>query len=426
MNCTKSQNEYILNLAHGAKGASRLLAGTNGAQRQKALEAIGRNLRKQATQIIAANKNDLEAGRKAGLSEAMLDRLMLDEDRIGKMADSVEQIAKAVDPVGQVIDGWTLGDGLVIHKLRVPLGVVAIIYESRPNVTSDAAALCLKSANAVILRGGKEAIHSNCAIAEVIREALDEVGLVKEAVNFIEHSEHALVNELLKLEGMIDVVIPRGGKRLIKAVVDNSRIPVIKHYEGICHVYIDAGADLEMAHKITTNAKVQRPGVCNAAETLLVHAEVAEEFLPSICDELAQAGVELRGCEQTRKLCGSVKPASEEDWSTEYLSLILSIRIVQSLDEAIEHINEYGSGHTDAIVTENIQVAEEFVAKVDSASVMVNASTRLSDGGVYGLGAEVGISTDKLHARGPMGAADLTTYKYVVRGKGHLRHSNRT
>ena len=421
MNCTKSQNEYILNLAHGAKGASRLLAGTNGAQRQKALEAIGRNLRKQATQIITSNKNDLEAGRDAGLGEAMLDRLMLDEERIGKMADSVEQIAKAVDPVGQVIDGWTLGDGLVIHKLRVPLGVVAIIYESRPNVTSDAAALCLKSANAVILRGGKEAIHSNCAIAEVIREALDEVGLVKEAVNFIEHSEHALVNELLKLEGMIDVVIPRGGKRLIKAVVDNSRIPVIKHYEGICHVYIDAGADLEMAHKITTNAKVQRPGVCNAAETLLVHAEVAEEFLPSICDELAQAGVELRGCEQTRKLCGSVKPASEEDWSTEYLSLILSIRIVQSLDEAIEHINEYGSGHTDAIVTENIQVAEEFVAKVDSASVMVNASTRLSDGGVYGLGAEVGISTDKLHARGPMGAADLTTYKYVVRGKGHLR-----
>jgi len=345
----------------------------------------------------------------------------VDGGRIEEMAEGIEQIAMAGDPVGQVIDGWTMPDGLVIHKLRVPLGVVAIIYESRPNVTGDAAALCLKSANAVILRGGKEAICSNAAIVQAIRLALEQANLPQDAVGFVQHSEHELVNELLQQDDCIDVVIPRGGKSLIRAVVESSRIPVIKHYEGICHVYVDAAADLEMAHSIIMNAKVQRPGTCNAAETLLVHASVAEEFLPSVCDELVAAGVELRGCERTRKLCRLVGQASEEDWSTEYLALILSVKIVSSLDEAIEHINHYGSGHTDAIVTESISAAQTFVNRVDSASVMVNASTRLSDGGVYGLGAEVGISTDKLHARGPMGAADLTTYKYVVYGRGHLR-----
>ncbi len=416
------EDNYILNLAQRAKRAAGIFANSSGNQRTEALQAMARDLRSQTEQIVEANGQDLEAGRKAGLSEAMLDRLLLNKERIGKMADSIEQIALGIDPVGQVIDGWTLPDGLAIHKLRVPLGVVAIIYESRPNVTSDAAALCLKSANAVILRGGKEAIASNGAIARIIRQALVETGLPEDAVAFVEHTEHELVNDLLKQEGLIDVVIPRGGKSLIRTVVENSRIPVIKHYEGICHVYVDTEADLEMAHQIVMNAKVQRPGVCNAAETLLVHAEVAEEFLPSACDELTGAGVELRGCEQTRKLYRSaVGVASEDDWSSEYLAMILSIKIVSSLDEAIAHINRYGSGHTDAIVTQNIEAAEDFAARVDSASVMVNASTRLSDGGVYGLGAEVGISTDKLHARGPMGAADLTTYKYVVYGRGHLR-----
>jgi len=415
------EDDYILDLAQRAKRAAGILASSSGEQRREALRGMARDLRSQAEQIVEANGQDLAAARKAGLSEAMLDRLGLDEGRIGKMAESIEQIVLAIDPVGQIIDGWTLPDGMVIHKRRVPLGVVAIIYESRPNVTSDAAALCLKSANAVILRGGKEALASNGAIARIIRQALDEAGLPKDAVGFVERSEHELVNNLLKQEGLIDVVIPRGGKSLIRAVVENSHIPVIKHYEGVCHVYVDAGAELEMAHQIVMNAKVQRPGVCNAAETLLVHAEVAEEFLPSACDELAEAGVELRGCERTRKLYRSVGVASEDDWSSEYLAMILSIKIVSSLDEGIEHINRYGSGHTDAIVTQNIEAAEDFAARVDSASVMVNASTRLSDGGVYGLGAEVGISTDKLHARGPMGAADLTTYKYVVYGRGHLR-----
>ena len=412
---------YIADLAQRAKRAARVLATSSGQQRSDTLKAMARNLRDQAEQIIQANRRDLAAAQKAGLSEAMLDRLLLDEDRIGKMADSAEQIALAIDPVGQVINGWTRPNGLVIHKLRVPLGVIAVIYESRPNVTSDAAALALKSANAVILRGGKEAVSSNGAIVCVIRQALEAVGLPQDAVGFVERTEHELVNELLKQDRLIDVVIPRGGESLIRAVVENSRIPVIKHYRGVCHVYVDAGADLEVAHRITMNAKVQRPGVCNAAETLLVHAEVAEEFLPSICDELASAGVELRGCERTHKLCRSVNTTTADDWSREYLSLIISIKIVSNLDEAIEHINRYGSGHTDAIVTNDIRASEQFVAGVDSASVMVNASTRLSDGGVYGLGAEVGISTDKLHARGPMGAADLTTYKYVVHGRGHLR-----
>lgn len=418
----KSPNEhYISDLAGASKRASQVLAISTGQARNQALQTLAEKLRSDSERIMQANKLDLETGKQAGLSEALLDRLVLDEDRIGKMADSVEEIAHAPETVGEVIAGWRRPDGLVIHKIRVPLGVVAIIYESRPNVTSDAAALALKSANAVILRGGKEAINSNSAIAQVIRQALEQAGLPPEAVGFIEHSEHELVNDLLKQEGLIDVVVPRGGKSLIRAVVENSRIPVIKHYEGICHVYVDAEAELDMAHKIVTNAKVQRPGVCNAAETLLVHAEVAEEFLPSICDELEAEGVELRGCERTRSLCRSVKAASEEDWHSEYLALILSVKIVSNLDEAVEHINKYGSGHTDAIVTNNIRTAEQFVGRVDSASVMVNASTRLSDGGVYGLGAEVGISTDKLHARGPMGAADLTTYKYIVYGQGHLR-----
>ena len=412
---------YICDLAQGAKRASGVLAGALGEQRSRALTAIASNLREQANAIIQANKKDLDEGRKAGLNEAMLDRLGLDEERIGKMADSVEEIAQAADPVGQIIEGWTRPNGLVIHKLRVPLGVVAVIYESRPNVTSDAAALALKAGNAVILRGGKEAIHSNGAIVSAIRDGLAAAGIPQDAVSFVDRSEHELVNELLKLDSLIDVVIPRGGEALIRAVVENSRIPVIKHYKGVCHVYVDAAADLEMAHKITLNARVQRPGVCNAAETLLVHADIAEEFLPSVCDELAGAGVELRGCERSRELCRVINAASEEDWSSEYLTLILSVKIVGSLDEAIEHINRYGSGHTDGIVSESIRAVEAFVAKVDSASVMVNASTRLSDGGVYGLGAEVGISTDKLHARGPMGAADLTTYKYVVYGQGHLR-----
>ena len=416
-----SNQQYISDLAARSKRASQILVGSTGQARSQALQAIAAKLRASSPEIIRANEKDLQGGKQAGLTQAMLDRLALDEQSIAGMADSVEEIARAPDPIGEIIAGWTRTNGLVIHKLRVPLGVVAVIYESRPNVTSDAAALAIKAGNAVILRGGKEAINSNIAIAQALRHGLTQARLPADALGFVEHIDRELVNDLLKQEGLIDVVIPRGGKSLIRTVVENSHIPVIKHYEGICHVYVDADADLDMAHKIVHNAKVQRPGVCNSAETLLVHTDVAEEFLPSVCDELRAAGVELRCCERTRSLCGSVAAASEDDWRTEYLALILAVKIVGNLDEAIEHINNYGSGHTDSIITSNISTAQQFVSRVDSASLMVNASTRLSDGGVYGLGAEVGISTDKLHARGPMGAADLTSYKYVVHGQGHIR-----
>ncbi len=420
---TTDLTAYAVTLARQARQAGYVLAQTRGQVRDAALTAAARLLRERTPQIIEANAKDMAAGEQAGLATATLDRLRLDEKRIAGIAGDVEAIAAQVDPVGQVIDGWVRPTGLRIEKVRVPIGSVLIIYEARPNVTSDAAALCIKSGNACILRGGKEALHSNMAIGQVFRDAVAEAGLPAAAVQIVETTDRALVPILLKQNENIDLVVPRGGESLIRAVVADSTIPVIKHYTGNCHVYVDAdtAGAAEKVRDLCVNAKVQRPGVCNAAETLLFHEDIADALVPPVCEALAAAGVEIRGCERTRALFSGAKAAQESDWSTEYLDLIVAVKVVDSLDAAISHINTYGSHHTDAIVTLNVEAADRFVAAVDSASVMVNATTRLSDGGVYGLGAEVGISTDKLHARGPMGAADLTTYKYVVRGDWHLR-----
>ncbi|MEX0774703.1 MAG: glutamate-5-semialdehyde dehydrogenase [Phycisphaeraceae bacterium] len=414
--------DYCRELADRAVAASRALVTTSGAQRTAALHGIARRLLDQAGAIKDANAQDLAAGRDAGLSPAMLDRLRLDDKGIARIADSVKQIAEQVDPVGQVIEGYTRPNGLVIRKVRVPIGVVLIIFESRPNVTSDAAALCIKSGNAAILRGGKEAIHSNAALARCVRQGLAEAGLDENAVQLVETTDRAAVGALLKMEGKIDLAIPRGGESLIRAVVEQARIPVIKHYTGNCHVYVAGECDGQMALDICVNAKTQRPGVCNACETIIFHAShVGDGLLAKTCQALAQRGVEIRGDQATRKAFPAAKAATEEDWGTEYLDLIVAVRVVDCMTDAIEHINKYGSKHTDAIVTSSLSAANMFVQQVDSANVMVNASTRFSDGGEYGLGAEIGISTDKLHARGPMGAADLTTYKWVVTGVGQVR-----
>ncbi len=380
---------------------------------------MGPALRDAKAALLAANAEDLAAA--GDLGQAMVDRLRLTDARIDAMADAWEQIAAQVDPVGATISAVNRPDGLRVEKRRVPIGVIGIIYEARPNVTADAAGLCLKSGNACILRGGKEALRSNLAIAKVLRQALSEEKLPPAAVTVVDNIDRAIVPALCRAEGLIDLIIPRGGEQLIRAVVEAATIPVIKHFTGNCHVVVHAAADLDMAERIVVNAKCQRPGICNAAETLLVDAAVAETFLPRIAKSLTARGVELRGCDRSRRIVPSMKPATQDDWRKEYLELILAVKVVDGLEEAIEHINTYGSHHTDAIVTESIAAAETFVAAVDSSSVMVNASTRLSDGGVYGLGAEVGISTDKLHARGPMGAEDLTTTKWIVTGRGHVR-----
>ncbi len=420
---TMDLTAYAVELARKARQAGYLMAQTKGQVRDAALRSAAQLLRQRSQQIIEANTRDMVAGEQAGLGKAVLDRLKLDEKRIAGIAADVEAIAAQVDPVGQVIDGWVRPNGLRIEKVRVPIGSVLIIFEARPNVTSDAAALCIKSGNACILRGGKEALHSNAAIGQVFRDAIAGAGLPAEAVQVIETTDRSLVPILLKQNEYIDLVVPRGGESLIRAVVADSTIPVIKHYTGNCHVYVDAGTEsiADRIRDVCVNAKVQRPGVCNAAETFLFHKDIAKTLLPMVCAALVQEGVEVRGCERTRQLFAKARPAGEEDWYKEYLDLIIAVKVVDSLDEAIGHINKYGSHHTDAILTLNVPAADRFVAGVDSASVMVNATTRLADGGVYGLGAEVGISTDKLHARGPMGAADLTTYKYVVRGEWHLR-----
>lgn len=413
---------YCRGLAERAQAASRVLMSTPGSVRRAGLLAVAERMAAASAEIEAANARDLEAGRAAGLSSAMLDRLRLDDARVRKMAASVRQIAQQTDPVGQVIEGRVLPNGIRLQKVRVPIGVVLFIYESRPNVTSDAAALCLASGNALILRGGKEAIHSNTVLARCIREGLSDAGLPVDAVQSVATTDRAAVGHLLKLEGLIDLCIPRGGESLIRAVVEQSRIPVIKHYTGNCHVYVDASADVQMAREICINAKTQRPGVCNAAETLVFHQDAAERgLLRQICKALAEAGVEIRGDEGACRLYPDARPATDADWAMEYLDLIVAVRVVDSLDAAIEHINRYGSRHTDAIVTGDLAAADAFVQRVDSANVFVNVSTRFSDGGEYGLGAEIGISTDKLHARGPMGAADLTTYKWIAYGHGQIR-----
>ena len=380
-----------------------------------ALEASGE-------EILAANGRDLAAAPGYGLNAAAVDRLKLDAARVRAMAEGVRQVASLPDPCREIIREWTRPNGITITKIRVPIGVVGIIYESRPNVTADAAVLCLKSGNACILRGGKEAIHSNTAIARALSAGAVKAGLPAEVIQLVPFIDREGVRLLAQMDRYLDVIVPRGGHALIEAVVEHARMPVIKHYHGVCHVYVDQVADLAMAEEIAVNAKCQRPGVCNAMETLLVHREVAEKFLPSVARALRDQGVELRGDRRTIEVLGAgIKAATEEDWTTEYLDLILSIRVVDSLEAAIDHIEHYGSHHSDSIVTTDEAAARKFLAAVDSAAVFWNVSTRFSDGGEFGFGAEIGISTDKLHARGPMGLEELTTYKYLVTGNGQVR-----
>ncbi|MFP4176261.1 MAG: glutamate-5-semialdehyde dehydrogenase [Candidatus Brocadiia bacterium] len=413
--------DYVEQIGGDAKAASRALGEATADQKNAILLQMADNILAAREELKEENERDLQAGRDAGLSDAMLDRLELTDRRIEGMAESIRTIAGLKDPVGSTVDGWVLPNGLRLQKRRVPIGVIGIIYESRPNVTADAAALCLKSGNGVVLRGGKEALHSNLAIHRQLEAAFKEAELSSDVVQMIDITDRAVVPELLTAEDYVDVIIPRGGKGLIRTVVENATIPVIKHYEGICHTYVDKGCDLDMAWSICENAKCQRPGVCNAMETLLVHADVAEDFLPRMAERLRAEGVELRGCERTGDIIGDTAPATEEDWATEYLDLTLAIRVVDDIDTAVDHINTYGSAHSDAIVTRDVRRADRFLSAVDSATVYVNASTRFTDGGQFGLGAEIGISTDKLHARGPMALEELTTYKWTIRGDGQLR-----
>ena len=404
-----------------ARRASRALASTSGGLRNDWLRAVARLLRERVTELVAANEVDLLAAPGHGLNAAAIDRLRLDEKGVEKLAKAVDEIVLLPDPVGEVIEGQVRPNGLDVRKVRVPLGVVFFIYESRPNVTVDAAALCVKSGNAVILRGGKEAFHSNIALYRLLKDAAVVVGLPEHAVQLVETTDRAMVGELLRLAGTIDVTIPRGGRSLIERVAREATMPVIKHFDGVCHVYIDRAADAGKARAILVNSKCHRPAVCNAAETLLVHADVASRMLPDLAAALAANKVEMRGCPRTRELAPTARPATDEDFRTEYGDLVMSIKVVENLEAALAHIDAYGSHHTDAIVTEDLAAARRFVAGVDSAAVMVNASTRFNDGGELGLGAEIGISTDKFHARGPCGLRELTSYKWVVHGDGQIR-----
>ncbi|MBG4808303.1 glutamate-5-semialdehyde dehydrogenase [Pseudomonas aeruginosa] len=419
---TESVLDYMSRLGRDARAASRLLARAATAQKNRALLAAADALDAARAELSHANEQDLAAGRANGREPAMLDRLALTPARIDDMIEGLRQVATLPDPIGEIRDMRYVPSGIQIGKMRVPLGVVGIIYESRPNVTIDAASLCLKSGNATILRGGSEAIHSNQAIARCIQQGLAEAGLPAAAVQVVETTDRAAVGALISMPEYVDVIVPRGGKSLIERISREAKVPVIKHLDGICHVYIDVAADLDKAIRVADNAKTQRYAPCNTMETLLVHAGIAERALPPLATIYREKGVELRGDAATRALLGAdVLEATEEDWRTEYNAPILSIRIVDGLDAAIEHINTYGSQHTDAIITENFSDARRFLAEVDSASVMVNASTRFADGFEYGLGAEIGISTDKLHARGPVGLEGLTSEKYVVFGDGHVR-----
>ncbi len=414
---TQYVSELLEKAGRGAKG----LAIASTAKKDAALVKAADALVARAAELEAANEKDLADAQAAGISTAMLDRLRLTDKRIIDMADGLRTVAALRDPVGEVIGGWTRPNGLEIRKVRVPIGVILMIYEARPNVTADAAALCLKSGNACILRSGKEAIRSSLAIHAVIADALEAVGLDRDAVQLVNTPDRTVVDRLLQAEGKIDLVIPRGGEGLIRAVTEKSRIPVIKHYKGVCHTYVDADADLDMAESVSVNAKVQRPSVCNAMETLLVHAEVAGAFLPRIAAKLKAAGCEVRGCDRSREIVPDMKSATEDDWGTEYNDLILSVRVIDSLDDAVAHIARYGSQHSDAIVTRSLSAAREFAARVDSSAVFINCSTRFNDGAQFGMGAEIGISTDKLHARGPMALPELTSYKYIVYGEGQVR-----
>ncbi|MCI7211669.1 MAG: glutamate-5-semialdehyde dehydrogenase [Ruminococcus bromii] len=404
-----------------AKKAARFLM-TAGSKKDEALNAIASALRANSNTIIEANKIDIENGKKAGLTESLLDRLSLDEGRINGMADGVEQVAAFADPVGRVLDGRTLKNGLQIEKITVPMGVIGIIFEARPNVTSDAAALCLKAGSAVILRGGKEAINSNTAIAKIMCDAIEKAGLPRDCISLVTDTSRQSATELMQLSDYLDVLIPRGGAGLIKSVVENAKVPVIETGVGNCHVYVDKSADIDMAANIIYNAKTSRPSVCNAIETVLVHKDIAEKALPKIKAELDKKNVEIRGCDRTKAILGdSVVPATDNDYAIEFLDYILAVKVVDSLDEALDHIAKYSTGHSECIVTSDYASANKFTASVDSAAVYVNSSTRFTDGGEFGLGAEIGISTQKLHARGPMGLNELTSSKYIIRGNGQIR-----
>jgi glutamate-5-semialdehyde dehydrogenase len=409
--------ESIHQMGRQARAAAYKLAQLSSDEKNTILRAMATAIRGSVPALLEANAKDLAAGREKGLSAAMLDRLMLDEKRIETMAAGVDQVATLPDPVGQVLDAWERPNGIKIEQIRVPIGTIGIIYESRPNVTADAAVLCFKTGNATILRGGSEAIHSNRAIAA----ALASAGAPEHAIQLIPFTDRESVAVLAGMDKWLDLIIPRGGKGLIETVVSLARMPVIKHYDGICHLFTDAAADQDMAVTLTVNSKTQKCGVCNALETLLVHRDIAADFLPKVAAALRAKNVELRGCEETLAVLSDVIPATEEDWCTEYLDLILSIKIVDSLEAAVSHINQYGSHHTDVIVTRDEATAERFLREVDSACVFHNVSTRFADGGEFGFGAEIGISTDKLHARGPMGLRELTSYQYRVRGSGQVR-----
>jgi len=417
----KSMNEELINKGKNTKAASRELVKFTTEQKNKALALIADEINAMRNDIFKENEKDLKNGKEKGLSKSFLDRLELNDKRIDGMIKVLHDVIKLNDPVGEILGMNTLPNGLKVGQMRMPLGVVGIIFESRPNVCIEVAALTIKSANGVILRGGSDAIHSNLALTSIIRKGLNKAGLPESAVEVIEDTDRESVKELLRMRDYIDIVIPRGGLKLIRFVEEHSLIPVIRHDLGICHTYVDEFADVDMAVSIAFNAKVQRPAVCNAMETLLVHQNIAKNFLPKVMSEFDKAGVELRGCEKTREILKDIKPASEEDWSTEYLDLILSVKTVESIEEAIEHINTYGSHHSDAIISDSYRRSMQFLNEVDSAACFVNASTRFTDGNEFGLGAEMGISNQKLHVRGPMGLRELTSAKYIIFGNGQIR-----
>jgi glutamate-5-semialdehyde dehydrogenase len=416
-----SVEQLIIEMGKGAKEASRVLRKIDRGQKDAALLLTADKLLARKEEIFRENGKDLSIARESGLAPAMIDRLTLDGKTLNSMADGLREVAALPDPVGEVKGMWKRPNGLMVGRVRIPLGVIGFIYESRPNVTVDAAALCLKSGNSVILKGGSEAIYSNMVLDEILRESLREAGLPEKAVQVVPSTDREAVHTLLGLDQFVDLVIPRGGEGLIRYVVENSRIPVLKHYKGVCHIYVDEFADIPMAMDVCFNAKVQRPGVCNAMETMLVHEKIAGEFLPMMGKRFQEAGVELKGCSRTVALVPYAKPAAESDWPEEFLDLILAVKVVSDMDEALDHIEKYGSNHTEAIITKDYNRSKRFLAEVDSSVVLVNASTRFNDGFQLGLGAEIGINTSKLHAFGPMGLEELTTTKFIVYGDGQIR-----
>jgi glutamate-5-semialdehyde dehydrogenase len=413
--------KYVFNKAVEAKEGGRTIAKASSKQKNDALVKMAEALEKRAKELILENKKDIKFAQGKGLSKALIDRLTLNEKRINEMAEGLIEVSALPDPVGEIVKMWQRPNTMTVGRMRVPIGVIGIIYESRPNVTADAAGLCLKAGNAVILRGGSEAINSNRAIVKVLKDVIKKQGLHEGAVTFIDIPDREAIMEMLKLEGIVDLIIPRGGEALIRVVTENSRIPVLKHYKGVCHVFVERNADLKMAEEICFNAKVQRPGTCNAMETMLVDKKIAKVFLPVMTKRFKEAGVRMKGCPLTRKIDSSLEKVEDGDFYKEYLDLILNIRLVNDIDDAIGHITKYGSAHSDAVVTKDYVAAMRFLKEVDSSAVFVNASTRLNDGFQFGLGAEIGISTDKIHARGPMGLEELTCTKFIVLGNGQLR-----